>query len=248
MTVYIYCLVDPRSNEIRYVGKTVNLRSRFYSHCHDGCSNIHKRNWFKALRKAKLEPLMDVLETIENSNDRDWQDVEVFWISYLRFIGCRLLNVDNGGRGGVKRSPETVAKMSASLKGKSFHTPESRAKISAWLRNRVLSEEARGKISKANSGKVRSSAVREHLRDVNLGRKASEETKAKMRQSHLGTKMNFSADALAKIRAVHLGRKHTKEARRKISEARRARSASFPVEAEAVPPLASAGVQMHLAL
>ena len=43
---YIYILIDPFTNQIRYVGKANNPKERYKNHknrCRD--KNTHKRNW-----------------------------------------------------------------------------------------------------------------------------------------------------------------------------------------------------------
>ena len=70
MTAYIYCLTDPITNQIRYVGKTVNLRTRYAMHLLEK-TNTRKNAWLKSLAKIEARPLMEVLEVFENSDDED---------------------------------------------------------------------------------------------------------------------------------------------------------------------------------
>ncbi len=118
MDVFIYSLTDPKTKEIRYVGKAVDCRRRFDSHLTDNRSSSHKHNWIKSLLSAGLKPELEVLEVIYNSDDRDWQDAERWWISYLRFIGCRLTNLDSGGKSGTMKPLESRIKMSLAKIGK----------------------------------------------------------------------------------------------------------------------------------
>ena len=56
--VYIYTLTDPITNQVRYVGKTKNLKQRRHNHlnkCLD--KNTHKRNWINSLRKIEKRPI-----------------------------------------------------------------------------------------------------------------------------------------------------------------------------------------------
>ncbi len=61
---------------------------------------------------------MEKLETIEHNRgeDSEWVQAERFWISTLRFLGCPLLNVSNGGEGsGTYKSEKQIALEEASL-------------------------------------------------------------------------------------------------------------------------------------
>lgn len=93
----IYILIDPISNEIRYVGKTNNIKQRLDNHknrCRD--TNTHKRHWINKLRLKGLYPELEVVDKVLVS---EWHYWEKFWISYYKSIGCRLTNVTYGGDG-----------------------------------------------------------------------------------------------------------------------------------------------------
>lgn len=154
MDVTIYSLSDPRTNEIRYVGKTImHHAARLKCHIYQKKdSGTYRTNWIQSLFKEGLKPIMEPLEVIENSNDEDWQEVERFWISYLKFLGCRLTNGDSGGNGGKRIPPEVRQRISDSMKlikpkgqpvaptcwlGRK-HTEESKAKMSASLMGRSV--------------------------------------------------------------------------------------------------------------
>ena len=59
MDVFIYSLSDPRTGEIRYVGKTVNLKRRLYGHLYDD-EKTHKSAWIKSLKRLGLKPQLDI--------------------------------------------------------------------------------------------------------------------------------------------------------------------------------------------
>jgi group I intron endonuclease len=161
MKVHIYGLFDPKTKEIRYIGKSIDINSRFRKHLIRK-ENNHKASWIASLKKDGLKPEIEVLETIEDSNDQDWQKSEEWWIAYFRFLGCRLTNLNNGGRGGILPSDETRQKMSASHIGK------------------TLSPEVRKKISAANKGKKKPDGFSEILRIANTGRAVTDATKRKL--------------------------------------------------------------------
>jgi len=91
--VFIYTLSDPRDGQIRYVGKSVDIKQRMFDHLREK-KRTKKNHWIIGLQSEGLKPIMEV---IEESNDSDWQEAERFWITILRFYGFRLLNIESGG-------------------------------------------------------------------------------------------------------------------------------------------------------
>src|SRR3989304_2407023 len=85
----IYALVDPATNEVRYIGNTSHkFISRFkalYS------SGLHRdlSQWIKDLRENNHAPIMKQLEM---SYGRMSFRREAFWISYYATAGHRLFN------------------------------------------------------------------------------------------------------------------------------------------------------------
>jgi hypothetical protein len=93
----IYILIDPTTNEIKYVGKANNIKERFKNHknrCRD--SNTYKRHWINKLRLKGLYPELEVIDIVPMS---EWHYWEKFWISYFKSIGCKLTNTTSGGDG-----------------------------------------------------------------------------------------------------------------------------------------------------
>ena len=100
MLVYIYVLIDPRTEEIRYIGKTANPRQRYDAHVAPGGSqrrNTRKNNWLKNLRNAKLAPKMVLIDEVDET---EWQERERWWIAYGWSRGWLLTNHTDGGFGG----------------------------------------------------------------------------------------------------------------------------------------------------
>lgn len=92
----IYALADPRTGEIRYVGKSNCPAERLRGHIKDKLKNSAKREWIAELRTLELKPTIRVLETCPIER---WEDREIFWISRLRSEGARLINSSHGGEG-----------------------------------------------------------------------------------------------------------------------------------------------------
>jgi hypothetical protein len=176
-TVFIYALLDPRTNEIRYIGKTTNTEARMRRHLRNSelIKPLHRSRWIKSLVDNGHVPVMRVLETVESQN---WQEAERRWISKCRDEGCRLVNMTPGGDGGTLPewiSDSTREKMRLSQTGKK-RSAESRAKQSATMRGRKLSDSTCARISQSNKGKGHGDAWRAQHADTMRGRKQSLET------------------------------------------------------------------------
>lgn len=88
----IYGLKDPITKQLRYVGQTKqhSLKNRFNYHVNEKL-NTRKNQWIRSLRKKELLPeifLIDTCNSLEKCNE-----LEIFWIAYFKYIGCRLTNV-----------------------------------------------------------------------------------------------------------------------------------------------------------
>lgn len=96
---YIYKLIDPITEEVRYVGKTGKLlHKRLATHISRSKeARNHKDCWILSLKSKGLKPR---IELIEEALDVDWEERETYWISEYRKTG-RLTNVADGG--GVNR-------------------------------------------------------------------------------------------------------------------------------------------------
>ena len=65
--IYIYALVDPRDDQVRYVGQTRQPKTRLIGHSNP-CSNKGdgpKQVWIRELLSHNLKPVMKILETLE---------------------------------------------------------------------------------------------------------------------------------------------------------------------------------------
>jgi hypothetical protein len=97
MKTYIYILIDPITNCIRYVGKANNPKQRYRAHknkCRD--KNTYKRNWINSLQRKQLQPEIEILEEVLVS---EWKYWEKFYIEYFTFLGFSLTNCLEGGEG-----------------------------------------------------------------------------------------------------------------------------------------------------
>lgn len=146
----IYCLVDPRNGEPRYVGKTVQeLEVRVNCHMQDK-SNCHRVHWLNELKREGLKPDYFIIEEIEGA--WPWQESERFWIGYFKRSGFKLTNNTSGGDGVPNLPPETRARMRLTWLGKK-HKPETIEKLRACRPNYKHSEETKARMSASQKGR-----------------------------------------------------------------------------------------------
>lgn len=121
--MYIYLLIDPMTNMVRYVGQTYNVERRIKEHINE-CNSLsknksksHKSNWIKKLKKMDKLPIMEIIETCY-ANDVDFW--ERHYISLYKSWGYNLVNKTDGGYGirGYKYSNEFKLERSCKYKGK----------------------------------------------------------------------------------------------------------------------------------
>lgn len=99
MLIKIYRLVDPTTNETRYIGQTNRtLSARLSGHATLPSKSI--KAWIEQLRDCSERPKIELIEEVEESeaNDR-----ERYWIDYHRQSGLILNSINHhpfsGGRG-----------------------------------------------------------------------------------------------------------------------------------------------------
>ena len=147
-TTWIYGLVDPRTQIIRYVGKSNNPVARLKAHLKD-CQKCRRVNWLKSLARLGLYPEMIILEEVVYIN---WQDAECKWIKHFRKQGICLTNSTDGGDGLNNPNKETRRKLSNTLMGR-IVSSETRRKMSEARMGYIMPEEIKHKISETNTGK-----------------------------------------------------------------------------------------------
>jgi len=135
--IKIYSLNDPNTDEVRYVGKTVQrLSARLAFHIYiSGIHKNYKSSWIKGLLRKGLKPY---IRLIEHTNEFNWENREKYWINYYRNIGIKLTNLSDGGDGpnGFK------------------HTEEAKKIIGEKAKLRICSDSYRKKLSLTKVGEL----------------------------------------------------------------------------------------------
>lgn len=181
--VLIYCLKNPITNEIRYVGKTSRkLCQRLGNHIYNAKytkHNKHLSNWILSLLNQGLKPIIEILD---ECNEYNWQDMERYWIKYFP----NLINYTDGGDGclGFKHSQETINKLKNKVGKK--HTEEFKKALSERSKSLERTGEWCNNISKGNRGKILSMEHKRALSDSHKNYVMPDSQKEKIRQSLLG--------------------------------------------------------------
>lgn len=99
--IRIYTLSDPRTNTVRYVGRTVNpLSRRLREHIRSAhkLKDRRKAEWLAELQAAGLKPIITEIDQVGLA---EFQAAEKRWVAHYRSICDDLLNVKCGGDGGL---------------------------------------------------------------------------------------------------------------------------------------------------
>jgi hypothetical protein len=183
----VYGLRDPRTNEIRYVGKSTSGLGRPKAHFREsrrGDYDSHKSRWLRQLDAAGLRCEIVVLQAC--GNDSEAIAAERAWIAMGKPAGT-LTNMTDGGEGrpgkGHRLSAEHCAKISAAH----------RASAAIKTAGRAWSEKARGK--------PRPPEVTEKMRRSLTGKRRSQAAIDKQRATMLAKKWKHTPEVLARLSA-----------------------------------------------
>jgi group I intron endonuclease len=188
--IFIYGLVDVITNELKYVGKSINPESRYRKHLQDSYKKIsYKDNWIHSLLLRNAKPDLIIIDEVNHNN---WIFWEKHYISYYKFIGCKLTNISEGGENppsaagrkwtteqlkrisesnkGKKRSEETKKNISLAKKGKPIpHLNNGKERSQSHRKNLSLSLKGR---TSPNKGKTFSNEYRKKLSDSSKSKKS----------------------------------------------------------------------------
>src|SRR5262249_3334923 len=129
-------LRDPRTQEVRYVGKTVNPRGRLKVHVHAARRGKSWRvsRWIRELLTEGIMPQWDVLEIVQGNAAAC--ERERYWIETFAASGARLVNLTAGGDGAPGcQMPESHRKARREYMKKRWQDPEYRARTLRYLKS-----------------------------------------------------------------------------------------------------------------
>lgn len=86
---FIYALVDPRDDTVRYVGCAIDVEERFNQHLRDR-GNTPKCEWLAELKRHGLLPGLEILEVVDGFFGAFSR--EDYWISKMLSAGMPLTN------------------------------------------------------------------------------------------------------------------------------------------------------------
>lgn len=166
----IYKLIDPITNDVRYIGLTFNsLKQRLKSHCSEK-SKSHKSNWINLLKSKGLKPIIESIE--ENISSYEYCcEREIYWIEKYKSEGYSLTNMATGGNKNKKMSEEVKKKMSDSHKErnkiyKKTISDETRLRISESSKKRFMDPKEIEKLKISNKRYEDSKTPDQKLKDI----------------------------------------------------------------------------------
>lgn len=185
---YIYELMDPITNEIRYVGKAKNPKRRLKGHYDNRDKYISKNlSWIKGLSNKGMKPILNCIDAV---SEKEWEFWEQYYISLYKSWGFNLNNMTAGGDGMKEGYRETKNKISETLKSKyksgEIETWNKGIKgvTLGWPKGKKKPEYLKKQISETKKAKYKSGELINPFK----GKKHSEETLKKLSNSLKGRK------------------------------------------------------------
>lgn len=174
--VYIYILIDPKDNKVKYVGKTCSVSKRYSAHINDKRKS-HKRSWIVSLAKEGLKPIIEVIDEVSKDN---WQLWEQHYISLYKSWGFKLTNhpLRLGGEGFNKGNPSWRKGIPLTLREKEHLRQINLGKVQSkeTIEKRVKSIKEVVRKSIEEKGFYISTQHKESLRKSRLGKCVSRES------------------------------------------------------------------------
>ncbi len=225
---YIYGLEDPITNEIKYIGQSINPKERYIHHLSFiNNPNLHFVRWLNKLKNIDKVP---ILKIIDKTTDKTiCNELEKYYISKYP----NLVNIHEGGTGGAQPY-EIRQKVSEALKGSNHfqygipRSLETKQRISntlkghaSWNKGKHHSLETRQKMSLFWKGKTNnkwSKESREKAR-INTLKQLSNVPHPRQGKHH-------TTDVKQKLSLLHKGKHHSEETKKKISIANKGKKRS----------------------
>jgi hypothetical protein len=195
---YIYKLIDPTTNQIRYIGQTDNIKRRYNDHISSSLNknsssyNTHKSSWVRKLVNNNSLPIMNIVDSCNSFEESN--KLERIYVENLTNDGCRLTN--SHVTDVTESSVETRNKISSSKKGKTLEEIvglEKSIELKEYYSERIKLNNP----NKSNDPLVRekiSNTLREYFEDKEnhwaYGLKMTDEHNEKLRMAKLNNPKN----------------------------------------------------------
>lgn len=223
-TVFIYELIDPRTNEPRYVGKTINIKNRLKSHLLYDKAKTYKNNWIKNLLKENLVPKLNIIARV---NENEWEYWEKYYIKLYKEKGYKLTNATEGGDNPPSNRGRKVSEEEKKRRSKIAvffwkNHPEIKKQISKKMTGIKRTQKTKQKISKKLKGRKMSEEQKKLISLANKNKKRTQEQKQKISKKLKGivkSKEHIEKIKLTKIKNNTLNLICSEETKRKIGEA-----------------------------
>lgn len=189
----VYVLWDTEESNIRYVGLSVNVRSRFNGHLsnaiqpHHPAYNTHKSAWIRKCLRDNVKVGYTVIGTCATLAEAN--ALEIRMITSYKKLGFKLTNTTTGGDGatGAPRS-EAHRKSIGDARRGTKASEKTREKLREAHKGRVISEKTRERMSATHTGRKNSDASKELVRIASTGRIIPPEAVERSRQKRTGKK------------------------------------------------------------
>ena len=87
---FIYSLIDPRTNEVKYIGRSKDPKNRLFTHINESRTRSSSKDlWIKELMQEGYVPELFVVDFFYTELDK-W---EIFYIHLFKTWGFNLLNI-----------------------------------------------------------------------------------------------------------------------------------------------------------
>ena len=96
-TISIYGLIDPRDNQLMYIGKSKNLNKRLEEHLQD-TSICPRTIWLNSLKKKGYKPKLKLIDKVSVSEGNFWEN---HYISLYQLRGKYLHNNNNNNNNNI---------------------------------------------------------------------------------------------------------------------------------------------------
>lgn len=209
-TTKIYVLRDPQTNEVRYVGKTVQpINDRLNAHIRRSVERkTHRDCWIFGLNQIGLKPVIEVIEIVDGD---EWAAREIFWIASFKAGGASITNQTIGGEGidseslsatwteeRRKRQSEITAARNTARAGIGW-TEERRAQQCAVRKKSWENPERRSRMAETMKSVAADPAYRESMSD---SCRKSWTPERRLKQSEVAKRVNADPEKKERQRAL----------------------------------------------